>query len=167
MFVALLIDNPMIISVIFRLNPMFLISSGVSTQTMNSRVRTTSSDILLCILPRDESLGERWLEVLAPAVLLFFFWNHGGFPRTWYSGNHSIGRASQLRVCAHILAEGIPEVFHPLIWSSQWPASWWTLNGWSVCFWVVLVTFFVTVCGSHTSSLSHILWLYDDLPSVL
>lgn len=45
--------------------------------------------------------------------------NHGGFPRTWYSGNHCRGRASQLRTGAHILATGIPEVHRHLVSSGS------------------------------------------------
>lgn len=59
---------------------------------------------------RDE-FWEQWPEVWHQ---LSSYENHGGFPRTWYSGNHWRGRASQLRNGAHILATGIPEVHHYL-----------------------------------------------------
>jgi len=62
------------------------------------------------------SIGEQWLEVWHQ---LSSYLNHGGFPRTWYSGNHCSGRASQLRIGSHILATGIPEVHHHLISSGS------------------------------------------------
>lgn len=64
---------------------------------------------------RDERLGEQWLEVWHQKSS---YVNHGGFPRTWYSGNHCHGRASYLGTGAHILATGIPEVHRHLISSS-------------------------------------------------
>ena len=58
---------------------------------------------------REKGLGEQWLEVWHDHPPM---WVHGGFPRTWYSGNHCCGRASQLGSGCHILATGIPEVHH-------------------------------------------------------
>lgn len=72
----------------------------------------------------------------------------GGFPRTWYSGNHCCGRASQLGSGCHILATSIPEAHHHLIFSDSmatplcpyYPhsASDRDPNWGSVCFGVVL-----------------------------
>lgn len=92
------------------------VGGGRRSQTVNVWVWATSSDILLHILQRDESLGEQRLEVW---LQLSCYMNHGGFPRTWYSGNHCSGRASQLSTGAHILATGIPEVHRHLIYSSS------------------------------------------------
>lgn len=60
--------------------------------------------------------SEQWLKVWHQ---LSSYVNHGGFPRTWYSGNHCRGRASQLRTGAHILATCIPEVHRHLISSGS------------------------------------------------
>lgn len=66
----------------------------------------------------------------------------GGFPRTWYSGNHCCGRASQLGIGCHVLATGIPEVHRHLITTPMHPccpqsARDWTPDWGSVCFWAV------------------------------
>lgn len=78
----------------------------------------TFSDILLHTQERWGVKGELWLEVWHQ---LLSYVIHGGFPRTWYSGNHWCGRASQLGTGAHILATGIPEVHCLLISSSARP----------------------------------------------
>lgn len=79
----------------------------VRTQTIRLLDWATFSDIFLHSEERWGVSGSSGWRFGTSYPLM---WIHGGFPRTWYSGNHCHGRASQLGTGSHILATGIPEV---------------------------------------------------------
>lgn len=113
---------------------------------------------------------------LAPAVS---YVNHGGFPRTWYSGNLCRGRASQLRTGAHILATGIPEVHRHLISSgsratpmhpccphpvaSEWLDPGLMVSLFSGGFWVTYLLGIGGCLSSSDGSRSTVVWLHGGM----
>lgn len=143
---------------------------------MNSCISAWFSDILL---HSEERWGVRggsgWRFGTSHPLMRI----HGGFPRTWYSGNHCCGRASQLGSSCHILAMGIPEVHRHLISSdgratpmhpycphsvaSEWLDPRLMVSVFFEWFWVTFLLFVSGCWANSKRSRTVVVWLHSGV----